>query len=67
MKATLERPYFGLMHIMRQRGITQLQLAEETGMKYNTLNMKLWGKHAMTFTEARAIADYLGISCDDIT
>lgn len=67
MRATLERPYFGLMHIMRQRGITQLQLAKDIGMSYNSLNYKLWGKHAMTFTEARSIAKYLGISCDEIT
>lgn len=54
-----------LKGLMKEKRITQSQLAEKLGLKACTVNQKLNGKRDMSLDEAEAIADVLGIEAID--
>lgn len=66
MNTTLKKPYFNLIMIMKRKGITQKQLANNIGMDATMLNLKINGKRSMKLEEAKLIAHNLQISLDDI-
>lgn len=51
--------------LMRERRVTQADLAEKLNLKPCTVNQKLNRKRAMTIGEAEIIASYLEISDAD--
>ena len=54
-----------LKGLMREKRITQSELAEKLGIKPCTINQKLNGKRDMSLDEAEMIADVLGIETGD--
>ena len=54
-----------LKGLMRERRVTQADLAHKLDLKPCTVNQKLNGKRAMTIGEAEIIASFLGISDAD--
>lgn len=66
MEATMNKPYYNLMVIMKMKHVTQLELAKGIDMSYSTLNSKIVGKYSMKLEEAKRIAKYLHISLEDI-
>lgn len=54
-----------LKGLMREKRITQAQLADKIGIKPCTINQKLNGKRYLTLDEAEIIADVLGIETGD--
>lgn len=61
------KPYFGLMDLMKRRGVTQNELANELGIDRATFNVKINRNNGrdFTFSEAIKIASFLGDSIDD--
>jgi len=51
--------------ILKQKGMTQIQLAEITGLNKNYLNRYIGGYHDITLKKAKKIADALHIKVDD--
>lgn len=51
--------------LMRERRVTQADLAAKLDLKTCTVNQKLNGKRAMTIDEAEIIASYLEIGDKD--
>jgi len=54
-----------LKGLMREKRITQSELAEKLGIKPCTVNQKLNGKRCLTLDEAEIIADVLSINAGD--
>lgn len=54
-----------LKGLMREKRITQSELADKLGIKPCTVNQKLNGKRDMSLDEAEIIADVLGIDTGD--
>lgn len=54
-----------LKGLMREKQITQSDLAEKLGIKPCTVNQKLNGRRDMSLDEAEMIADVLGIDTGD--
>ena len=51
--------------LMKEKRITQADLAEKLELKPCTVNQKLNGKRDLSLDEAEMIADYLGIDTGD--
>lgn len=66
MNATLQKPYYHLMMIMKQKGVTQKELAENINMDASMLSQKINGKRSMKLEEAKMIAFCLQIDLEDI-
>lgn len=62
---TKTKPYYGLLIVMKKKGITQKELSEFLGINRTSMSAKLNGKISLSFQEAVAISDYLNISLDD--
>ena len=54
-----------LKGLMREKRVTQSELAEKIGIKPCTFNQKLNGKRNMSLEEAEVIAEVLGIDMSD--
>lgn len=54
-----------LKGLMKEKQITQAELAEKLGIKPCTVNQKLNGKRVLSLDEAEAIAEVLGIDTGD--
>lgn len=54
-----------LKGLMREKRITQSELAKKLDLKPCTVNQKLNGKRDMSLDEAEVIADVLGIDIGD--
>lgn len=52
--------YSKLKGLMREKGVTQAELAKKIGMAESTLNLKLSGKTDFKTDEIIAISDFLG-------
>jgi len=52
--------------ILKQKRITQVQLAEKTGFNKNYLNRYIGGYHDITLKKAKKIADALDVKIDDL-
>lgn len=55
-----------LRKILRQRGITQRQLAEMSGVAQPSISLIVNGKRSPNWETACQIADALGVSLDDL-
>lgn len=62
---TKTKPYYGLLIFMKKKGVTQKELGQHLGLNRSSMSAKLNGKISLSFQEAVAISDYLGISLDD--
>lgn len=62
-----EKPYFGLMDLMKRNGVTQTELAKELNMDRATFNVKINRSSGrdFTFTEAIKISQVLSTPMDD--
>ncbi len=56
-----------LKGLMREKRVTQSELADKLGIKTCTVNQKLNGKRNMSLDEAELIADVLGIDTGDFS
>jgi len=54
-----------LKGLMREKRVTQSELAKKIGIKPCTFNQKLNGKRNMSLEEAEVIAEVLGIDMSD--
>ena len=58
--------YGKLLGLMKERGLTQSEVAERAGFNICTLNAKLNGKYDFSIEEVGRICDALGISRAEI-
>lgn len=65
--ATIQKPYYGLMDIMKRQGVTQNDLSAFLGMDRSTFNLKINRGRDRDFTlsEAVKISEKLGRPLDD--
>ena len=54
-----------LKGLMREKGITQAELAKKLGIMPCSCNLKINNRRDMTLDEAEVIADVLGIEVDE--
>jgi len=54
-----------LKKMMKEKKITQAQMAKKIGIKASTMNQKINGKRIITLSEGELIAKELGISDED--
>ena len=55
-----------LKEILKERGVTQKELAKQTGISYSLINDFAVGRVDITLKKAKKIADELGIKTDDL-
>lgn len=62
----MDKPYFGLMDLMKRKGITQNEMADKLGMDRSTFNLKINRTRGRDFTlgEAVQMAKILNESID---
>lgn len=52
--------------ILREKGVTQKELAKQTGISYSLINDFEVGRVDITLKKAKKIADELGVKTDDL-
>ena len=55
-----------LKEILRKKGVTQKDLAKQTGISYSLINDFAVGRVDITLKKAKKIADELGVKTDDL-
>ena len=55
-----------LKEILKERGVTQKELAKQTGISYSLINDFAVGRVDITLKKAKKIADELGVKTDDL-
>lgn len=55
-----------LKEILKKKGVTQKELAKQTGISYSLINDFAVGRVDITLKKAKRIADELGIKTDDL-
>ena len=55
-----------IKEILKKKGVTQKQLAKQTGISYSLINDFAVGRVDITLKKAKKIADELGIKTDDL-
>ncbi len=55
-----------LKEILKERGVTQKELAKQTGISYSLINDFAVGRVDITLKKAKKIADVLGVKADDL-
>ena len=55
-----------IKEILKKKGITQKELAKQTGISYSLINDFAVGRVDITLRKAKKIADYLGVKADDL-
>lgn len=55
-----------LKEILRKKGVTQKELAKQTGISYSLINDFAVGRVDITLKKAKKIADELGVKTDDL-
>ena len=52
--------------ILKKKGVTQKELAKQTGISYSLINDFAVGRVDITLKKAKKIADELGVKTDDL-
>ena len=55
-----------IKRILKERGVTQKELAKQTGISYSLINDFAVGRVDITLKKAKKIADELGVKTDDL-